>query len=70
MLVLSKELDDVGKACLKGEVPSVWMAVSYPSLKPLEAYINDLLKRLHLFDEWTAKGPPVAFWFSGFFLRG
>jgi len=68
LVVFSAELEDVGNACLEGKVPAVWKKVSFASLKPLGAYVNDFLKRLHMIDEWIARGSPVAFWISGFFF--
>ena len=69
LVVMSTELDSVAKALSVGFVPDAWMAVSYPNLKPLSAYIADLLQRLEFFQDWLDNGKPSVFWFSGFFFQ-
>ena len=59
--------------CLMGradflQVPSLWLAVSFPSLKPLASYMVDLLARLSMLASWNLHGQPPAFWISGFFF--
>ena len=44
------------------------MAASYPSLKPLGYWVENLFKRLQTTQAWLTQGPPKTFWVSGFFF--
>uniref|UniRef100_A0A8C5PPT1 Dynein heavy chain n=1 Tax=Leptobrachium leishanense TaxID=445787 RepID=A0A8C5PPT1_9ANUR len=63
--VMSPELDDLFSSMI---VPALWVAKSYPSLKPLGSYITDLVQRLDFFKEWIQNGTPKVFWISGFYF--
>ena len=54
-VVMSASLDAVAKSLSVGFVPGMWMGVSYPNLKPLGAYVNDLVERLAFFQFWLDK---------------
>ncbi|PTQ41863.1 LOW QUALITY PROTEIN: hypothetical protein MARPO_0032s0058 [Marchantia polymorpha] len=47
-------------------VPEIWQGKAYPSLKPLSAWIDDLLERCKLISKWIAEGVPAVIWISGF----
>eukprot|EP00442_Polarella_glacialis_P024664 CAMPEP_0115137118 /NCGR_PEP_ID=MMETSP0227-20121206/56805_1 /TAXON_ID=89957 /ORGANISM="Polarella glacialis, Strain CCMP 1383" /LENGTH=5027 /DNA_ID=CAMNT_0002544335 /DNA_START=143 /DNA_END=15226 /DNA_ORIENTATION=+ len=70
LVVFSPELEAVAEGCLVNKIPSPWMGVSYPSLKPMQSYVNDFNLRLKFMDNWI-KGsePPLMFWFSAYFFQ-
>ena len=51
----------------KGIVPLSWKKYSYPTLKPLLSYLNDLKRRINFFMDWINNGAPTSFWLSAFF---
>lgn len=38
--------------CAYLQVPELWKKVSYPSLKPLGSYLDDLYRRLRMLASW------------------
>ena len=67
-VVMSQELETVFNSVFDNKVPDLWLKVSYPSMKPLGSYINDLVERLRFMDKWIHEGAPPNFWISGFFF--
>ena len=59
MQVMNAELDEVFQAMAIGAVPGLWKGKSFPSLKPLASYVDDLLRRLEMFSSWCAHLPPA-----------
>jgi dynein heavy chain len=67
-IVMTGELDALGSAMYDGKIPAMWAKKSYPSLKPLAAYVSELLKRLAMLQKWIDEGAPPRFWITGFFF--
>eukprot|EP00497_Spongosphaera_streptacantha_P000198 TRINITY_DN1124_c0_g1_i1.p1 TRINITY_DN1124_c0_g1~~TRINITY_DN1124_c0_g1_i1.p1 ORF type:complete len:271 (-),score=41.93 TRINITY_DN1124_c0_g1_i1:176-988(-) len=67
-VVMSQELEKFGDSMFNVQVPDLWAAVAYPSLKPLGSWVTDLIKRLTFFQDWIDSGIPTTFWISGFFF--
>eukprot|EP01012_Entosiphon_sulcatum_P008694 TRINITY_DN14772_c0_g1_i1.p1 TRINITY_DN14772_c0_g1~~TRINITY_DN14772_c0_g1_i1.p1 ORF type:complete len:4302 (+),score=681.03 TRINITY_DN14772_c0_g1_i1:35-12907(+) len=67
-VLMSSQLEDVFTAIYDSKIPKLWAKNSYPSLKPLGGYFNDLTRRLQFFQQWLTQGPPPVFWLSGFYF--
>lgn len=67
-ILMSPALERASRQLFDGKVPELWMGKSYPSLKPLGSYIQDLRARLQFFRKWLDEGQPISYWISGFFF--
>lgn len=52
IVVMTPELEGMIGAIKLNRIPALWMKKSYPSLKPLSGYIQDLFRRLNWLHEW------------------
>jgi len=68
LLLMSAELEKCFFEIFNGTTPAMWLKHSYPSLKPLGGYVNDLIERLRFFQTWVDNSAPVNFWFSGIYF--
>jgi len=68
LVVMSQSLENMANSLFINQGPSIWADKAYPSLKPLAAWINDLLARMSFMQTWIDRGIPSVFWISGFFF--
>lgn len=68
LIVMSEDLELVYDGVFDNKVPAIWHKVSYPSLKPMGSWINNLVERLEFMDKWIKNGSPPSYWISGFFF--
>jgi dynein heavy chain len=68
LLLMSADLESAFFAIFDGKTPAMWLGKSYPSLKPLGSYVNDLVERLKFFQKWIDEGIPITFWLSGIYF--
>jgi len=68
LVVMSADLEVAAASMFNNQVPTIWEKNGYPSLKPLSAWVVDLIQRMDFILKWVAEGIPPAFWISGFFF--
>ena len=66
--IMSSELDKMNISFLKAKIPPNWEAVSYPSLRNLSSWFDDLKTRVEFMRKWCQEGHPDTFWLPGFFF--
>lgn len=64
-VVISEELENIMYNLYENRVPEKWK-FCYHSLKPLQSWIQDLIKRVEQLNEWAQKGQLNSYWISGF----
>lgn len=65
---MTPEIEEVCTTITLRRIPSVWMRISYPSLKPIGSYIKNYLKRLAWLQNWYETTKINTFWLSGFYF--
>lgn len=68
LVVMSAELEAMYRSFLNNQVPAVWTAAAYPSLKPLSSWVKDFQQRMAFMRAWMVNGEPKCFWLPGFFF--
>eukprot|EP01119_Soliformovum_irregulare_P016872 TRINITY_DN4946_c0_g2_i1.p1 TRINITY_DN4946_c0_g2~~TRINITY_DN4946_c0_g2_i1.p1 ORF type:complete len:738 (-),score=265.80 TRINITY_DN4946_c0_g2_i1:44-1927(-) len=68
LVVMSFDLEKLANSLFNNQIPDLWMQKSYPSLKPLSAWVTDLKLRLDFITSWLNVGGPAVYWISGFFF--
>lgn len=67
-VVMTEDLESVGKGLFTNMVPEGWGGVGFLSQKPLTAWYKDLNQRVDFFNLWFNEGHPACFWTSGLFF--
>lgn len=68
---MSLDLEKLANSLFNNQVPELWQAKAYPSLKPLSAWVKDLELRLEFITSWANMEPgqtPPVYWISGLFF--
>ena len=65
---MSANLDQIFNSLLNNRVPEYWAEISYPSLKPLSSWFNNLLQRIHFITTWLEEGHLSHYWLPGLFF--
>ncbi|TPX58491.1 hypothetical protein PhCBS80983_g03079 [Powellomyces hirtus] len=68
LVVMSDALETTCNNIFINQVPLVWAAKAYPSLKSLSSWVIDLVARCEFIQKWIDIGIPTVFWISGFFF--
>ncbi|XJO76015.1 hypothetical protein BDV3_006595 [Batrachochytrium dendrobatidis] len=68
LVVLSESLETMCNSMYINQVPEIWAAKAYPSLKSLASWGVDLTLRCEFIQKWIDQGIPTVFWISGFFF--
>ena len=67
-LAMSYNLEQMYKSLLNNKVPEVWIEASYPSLRPLGAWVKDCFERIEFIRYWLMRGQMKGFWLPCFFF--
>ena len=66
LVVMSAELEAAYRSISVARVPDLWAKVSYPSLKPLASYLEDLYSRLHMLQvDMGTRQSSASAWHTG-----
>ncbi|VDO01556.1 unnamed protein product, partial [Rodentolepis nana] len=68
LVVMSAPLEAMATSLFTNQVPEIWNAKAYPSLKALGPWIKDLRERIAFLRAWHEVGIPPVIWISGFFF--
>eukprot|EP00040_Diaphanoeca_grandis_P037866 m.251032 g.251032 ORF g.251032 m.251032 type:complete len:4203 (+) comp33890_c0_seq2:91-12699(+) len=68
LVVMSADLETASNSLFNNQVPDIWSKKAYPSLKPLAAWVADLVERVAFIQRWFDEGTPPAYWISGFYF--
>lgn len=67
-VVMSMDLERMFNNFLNNKIPPQWEKVAYPSLKPLNSWVVDLIERVEFISSWLYQGTPKTYWLPAFFF--
>ncbi|KAG5345241.1 DYH1 protein, partial [Acromyrmex charruanus] len=68
LVVMSEQLEMIATSLFNNKIPANWQSKSYPSLKSLAGWFDNLRERIKFISNWRDQGIPPAFWLSGFYF--
>jgi len=69
LIIMTADLESLGKSMLVNDVPELWAKKGPLSLKPLSSWFLDILARCQFLQHWVdLAATPPNFWISGFFF--
>ncbi|KFM23536.1 Dynein beta chain, flagellar outer arm [Auxenochlorella protothecoides] len=67
-LAMSATMEQIRSALTSSRVPPSWIAASYPTMRNLASWLEDLSQRAQQLENWTrAMEPPPVVWLPGLF---
>lgn len=66
-MVYTSELKTMAYEISNCTVPRDWRLLSYPTMKPIGSYFEDLRKKMRWMKDWVENGIPSSFWMAAFF---
>ena len=68
LVTMSQELEAMANSLFLSGIPEIWEEFAYPSLKPLNPWVQELIDRLTFLNTWIDEGIPNSFWVPGFYF--
>ena len=68
LVVLSSELESMATNMFNQKIPTAWESKAYPCMKPLNAWVEEFLRRIRFIQSWIDNDKPPVYWISGFFF--
>jgi dynein heavy chain, axonemal len=65
---MSQELEGMYNSFVLRRVPQNWAFYGYLSLKPLDSWFDDFLKRIKFMNSWVTDGHLPCYWVSSFYF--
>ena len=67
LIIIDEQLELLNRRLLSNKVPEMWLTHSFPSILPLNQYMDDLSMRIEFLDKWVREEKPLIFKLGAFF---